>query len=94
MGTITYRSQNRGLRMESKPCMTKYNTQGHLSQDKDRLNVHWDIITICQLKCGYCYARNTYGKDWGKIASIKVIDKILESLGRSTLPFNLGLIIL
>lgn len=92
MVVITYHSQNQGITMEHKPCMTKYNTQGHLNQDKDRLNVHWDIVTICQLKCGYCYARNTYGKDWGKIAGIGVIDKVFESLGRSTLPFNLGLL--
>jgi sulfatase maturation enzyme AslB (radical SAM superfamily) len=74
------------------PDMKNFSKQGHAQQNKDRLNVHWDIVTICQLKCSYCYARNTYGKDWGKIASKDTIDKVIEALSRSTLPFNLGLL--
>lgn len=74
------------------PNIDQYCTQGHTDQNKDLLNVHWDIVTICQYKCGYCYARNTYGKDWGKIASRNTVDKVIEALSRSTLPFNLGLL--
>jgi MoaA/NifB/PqqE/SkfB family radical SAM enzyme len=74
------------------PKMEDYSTQGHLDQNVNHLNVHWDVVTICQLKCGYCYARNNYGKDWNKIASKDTIDKVIEALSRSTLPFNLGLL--
>lgn len=74
------------------PIITDYGTQGHLGQNANLLNVHWDIVTLCQLKCGYCYARNTYGKEWNKIASKDIIDSVIEALSRSTLPFNLGLL--
>ena len=76
----------------NKPNIENYKSQGHLQQDKNRLNIHWDSLTICQLKCSYCYARNNYGKEWNKLASKKIIDKIIEALSRSTLPFNLGLL--
>ena len=89
MEVITFHSRKQTLIM---PKIEDYNTQGHAQQNQDLLNVHWDIVTVCQLKCGYCYARNTYGKDWGKISSRKTIDKVIESLSRSTLPFNLGLL--
>lgn len=70
----------------------EYKSQGHLGQDKNRLNIHWDILTICQLNCSYCYARNLKGKEWNNITSKKIIDAVIESLSRSTLPFNLGLL--
>lgn len=70
----------------------QYNIQRHIDQDPDHINVHWDILTICQLKCTYCYARLQYGEDWGKIASRKTIDAVLEALSRSSLNFNLGLL--
>ena len=78
--------------MEFKPNIENYSSQGHLTQDKDRLNIHWDSLTICQLECSYCYARNNYGKEWNKLSSKKLIDNVIEALSRSTLPFNLGLL--
>lgn len=69
-----------------------YSTQRHITQDPDHINVHWDSLTICQLKCSYCYARNEYGTEWGKISSKTIIDGVIESLNRSGLPFNLGLL--
>lgn len=72
--------------------MEKYTIQYHSQQIPTHLNFHWDTLTICQLKCPYCYARNIGGKDWGKITSIKTIDKVIEAMSRSTLPFNLGLL--
>ena len=70
----------------------KYSRQQHVQQDPDHINVHWDSLTICQLHCSYCYARNEYGKEWGKISSKEIIDGVIESLNRSSLPFNLGLL--
>jgi organic radical activating enzyme len=70
----------------------KYSKQHHLQQDPDHINVHWDSLTICQLKCSYCYARNEYGKEWGKLSSKEIIDGVIEALNRSSLPFNLGLL--
>lgn len=69
-----------------------YSKQYHIQQDPDHINVHWDTLTICQLKCSYCYARNEYGKEWGKISSKEIVDGVIESLDRSSLPFNLGLL--
>jgi hypothetical protein len=70
----------------------KYSVQHHVQQDPDHINVHWDTLTICQLNCTYCYARNTYGKEWGKLSSKETIDGVIEALNRSSLPFNLGLL--
>jgi len=70
----------------------KYSVQHHIQQDPDHINVHWDTLTICQLNCTYCYARNTYGKEWGKLSSKETIDGVIEALNRSSLPFNLGLL--
>ena len=94
MAVITYHSQKAQIIMEFKkiPIITDYSTQGHLGQNSNRLNVHWDLNTVCQLKCGYCYARNNYGKEWGQLVSKENIDKVMEALSRSTLPFNLGLL--
>ena len=93
MAKITYHFRRVQIIMEfNKPNIENYKSQGHLQQDKNRLNIHWDSLTICQLKCSYCYARNNYGKEWNKLASKKIIDKVIEALSRSTLPFNLGLL--
>jgi sulfatase maturation enzyme AslB (radical SAM superfamily) len=70
----------------------KYKIQHHKDQDSDHINVHWDSLTICQLKCSYCYARNEYGKEWGKISDRTTIDAVLDALNRSSLNFNLGLL--
>lgn len=78
--------------MENKPNINMFKSQGHLQQDKNRLNIHWDIITVCQLNCAYCYARQSYGKEWFKMPSKKIIDSVILSLKQSTLPFNLGLL--
>lgn len=70
----------------------KYSKQHHNQQNPDHINVHWDTLTICQLKCSYCYARHEYGEQWGKLGRKDVIDGVIESLRRSSLPFNLGLL--
>ena len=69
-----------------------YSKQHHTQQDPDHINVHWDTLTICQLNCSYCYARNMYGKEWGKISSKQIIDGVISALSKSSLSFNLGLL--
>lgn len=86
MAEIIYLFQNRAIILDN------YTIQGHLQQNKDRLNIHWDTLTICQLECSYCYARNLKGKEWGKFTPKKTIDKIIDALSKSYLPFNLGLL--
>lgn len=70
----------------------EFNKQHHIQQDPDHLNIHWDTLTICQLNCSYCYARNEYGEKWGKIMSKDNIDRCVEAFSRSPLSFNLGLL--
>ena len=70
----------------------EYSKQHHKDQDPDHINVHWDVLTICQLHCSYCYARNEYGEKWGQLGNRQMVDGVLEALRRSTLPFNLGLL--
>jgi organic radical activating enzyme len=69
-----------------------YNKQHHVDQNPDHINVHWDVLTICQLNCSYCYARNEYGEKWGQLGSRQVVDGVLHSLRNSSLPFNIGLL--
>jgi len=68
--------------------------QYHIGQEINRLNIHWDILTICQHNCSYCYARKDYGEEggWGNIPSITELVKIAAVIQASTLPYNLGLL--
>lgn len=70
----------------------EFSKQHHIQQDPDHLNIHWDTLTICQLNCSYCYARNEYGDKWGKLMSKENINRCVEAFGRSSLSFNLGLL--
>jgi MoaA/NifB/PqqE/SkfB family radical SAM enzyme len=69
-----------------------YTQQHHVDQDPDHINIHWDLLTVCQLNCSYCYARNEYGDAWGKLSKREIVDGVLESLRRCSLSFNLGLL--
>lgn len=64
--------------------------------DKDhkiqRLYIHWDVSTQCQLKCSYCYAKKHYGDDWGKIDKWSSQKIVLHTLDRASLPIYLGLL--
>jgi len=57
-----------------------------------RLYVHWDITTMCQYKCSYCYARQQYGKRWGEPSIWHKQLNVIEELSKSTLPVFLGLL--
>ncbi len=63
--------------------------KGHLV---DRLYVHWDVSTQCQLKCDYCYAIKQYepNGEWGKLDSWARQKLIIYALSRSKLPVFLG----
>lgn len=74
------------------PPPIPYDRQHHYEQSPDMLNVHWDVNTICQYNCSYCYARREYGERWGEIGNRRIIDGVLSALERSVLPFNLGLL--
>ena len=58
----------------------------------DRLYIHWDITTLCQYKCSYCYARDEYIDNWMEEANWKKQQYVLKVLGKSTLPIFLGLL--
>lgn len=58
----------------------------------ERNYVHWDITTVCNYKCSYCYAMREYREQWNKEASKETIDSILRAINLSTLPVFLGLL--
>jgi len=55
------------------------------------LIVDWDLLTICNLKCPYCIARNVYDK-WNQMHTKKQIDKILMALKRSKYDIKITLV--
>ena len=57
-----------------------------------RLYVHWDITTMCEYKCSYCYAREQYGQRWGSPAVWSKQKRVIDELSKSTLPVFLGLL--
>ena len=56
------------------------------------LLIDWDILTICQYKCPYCYARKSYGKKWGRILSKKEIDLFLDDISKAKYDVILGIL--
>ena len=59
---------------------------------RDRLYIHWDITTMCNYDCSYCYAKKQYGKDWQKPGVWSKQLEIIEEISKSTLPVFLGLL--
>lgn len=67
--------------------------QYHLQQETQRLNIHWDVSTLCQYKCSYCYARKDYKEGgWNKLPKLEKQLKIIDAISSSYLPYNLGLL--
>lgn len=75
--------------LQVNPINMNYNKQikNHYSGHRDyklfgldcTKRFHWDIITLCNYKCEYCYARaETY--KWGKITNKNIIDEVLRKL--------------
>lgn len=64
---------------------------GHLA---NRLYIHWDLHTICQLDCSYCYAKKWYKSlsKWGKQTPQSTLKYIVSCISLSKLPVFLGLL--
>ena len=45
--------------------------------NKNKIEINVDIITLCQLKCPYCYSRYDKRK-WGKIMKLNDFKKIVQ----------------
>lgn len=75
-----------------------FTREGHwhrFTNEKERLNIHWDMILACNYKCSYCYARNFdyYQCSWEKDhPSLDLQLTIVDAVSRSTLPYNFGLL--
>ena len=61
-----------------------------LEHFRERLYVHYDILSKCNLSCSYCYAKKDYGSNWGKIPNLKDQIFILKNLSHSIYPVFLG----
>lgn len=63
----------------------------HLVQ---RLYIHWDLHTKCQLNCSYCYAKDWYSKQskWQQKTSESTLNYIIHCISLSKLPVFLGLL--
>ena len=48
-----------------------------LNADANKIEINIDIITLCQLKCPYCYSRYDKRK-WGKIMKLNDFKKIVQ----------------
>lgn len=59
-----------------------------------RLYLHWDLLTKCNLDCSYCYAKEWYSKknEWQREANYKTQLYIIECIKLAKLPVFLGLL--
>jgi MoaA/NifB/PqqE/SkfB family radical SAM enzyme len=68
------------------------NTQTRICQIPKQKNIkifHWDIITICNYNCEYCYSRANESQ-WNKITSTKTIDEVIDNLSQITHPIEVA----
>lgn len=72
-----------------KPIFIKASGVDHYIQ---RLYVHWDVTTLCQYSCTYCYAKKQYKTKWGKPGNWEHHQYIVDELAKSSLPVFLGLL--
>ena len=75
--------------MEQKINFVRMSGVDHYVQ---RLYVHWDVSTLCQYKCTYCYARKQYGDEWGRLGDWNKQLVVIDELSKSSLPIFLGLL--
>jgi MoaA/NifB/PqqE/SkfB family radical SAM enzyme len=69
-----------------------YNKQiglGHLEQ---RLYIHWDVTTMCEYNCSYCYAMKEYEKNWMRPGNWEKQKRVIDEISKSSLPVFLGLL--
>lgn len=67
---------------------------GGIDHKQERLYIHWDIMTLCNYNCNYCYAKHAYSRNnlWQKQSNKNIIDNVITSLQLSELPIFLGLL--
>ncbi len=63
--------------------------EGHKVQ---RLYIHWDITTVCEYKCSYCYATEQYKDSWMRPGNWTKQLEVIEELSKAKLPIFLGLL--
>lgn len=56
----------------------------------DRYYIYWDLNTVCNFKCSYCYARHEYGKAWNRTDTIQRQILVLKALSLIKDPIFLG----
>ena len=61
-----------------------------LEHFKERLYIHYDILSKCNLDCSYCYAKKDYGSDWGKVPDFNEQKAVLKSISLSKYPVFFG----
>lgn len=66
--------------------------QSGVGHKVERLYIHWDITTVCDYKCSYCYARKEYKDKWSRPGNWAKQQNVINELGKSSLPIFLGLL--
>ncbi len=69
-----------------------YTKQLGINHLEQRLYVHWDITTMCEYKCSYCYAMKEYEGSWMRPGNWKKQQRVIDEISKSTLPVFLGLL--
>ena len=75
--------------------MNNYNKQYRIFRDKQLpeniRRIHWDIITICNYNCEYCYSRANESQ-WNKISNANQINNIISQLDNIIHPIEITLL--
>lgn len=69
-----------------------YTSQYGVGHKVQRLYIHWDITTVCEYKCSYCYAMKQYDGSWMMPGPWKKQLEVIDELEKSHLPIFLGLL--
>lgn len=61
---------------------------------RDRLYIHWDLLTKCNFHCSYCYSIKDYIENnaWNKIDNFQNQKLIIDAISLSKYPVFLGLL--
>lgn len=73
--------------MKKYTSQTRLHSLKHLSPEISKITkrFHWNLITICNLKCDYCYAR-AITSEWSKMTNNDTIPQVLNSLQKINGP--------
>lgn len=61
----------------------------NLNESNELIKIDWNILTICNFKCSYCYARKS--EQWNRILNDKQIDHIINVIKNSKHNFQISL---